>query len=91
MTFAELERGYYRGTQVVLFKENAGEQIETCVEQGIPLDVLFVVTKEGDLLVSTTDKPLTPKAGQGAIVLIEPAPHEDAPATIDPVEEPVAT
>ncbi len=91
MTFAELERGYYRGTQIVLFKENAGEQIATCIEQEIPLVVLFVVTEDGRLLVSTTDKPLMPKAKQGAIVLLEPAPEQDAPATIDPVEAPIVT
>jgi len=91
MTFAELERGYYRGTQVVLFKEDAFEKIAACIEQGIPAVVLFVVTQDGQLLVSTIDKPLMPKAGQGAIVLVEPAPEDDAPATIDPVEEVVVT
>ncbi|MFN2141865.1 MAG: cation:proton antiporter [Candidatus Promineifilaceae bacterium] len=91
MTFAELERGYYRGTQVVLFKEDAFEKIAACIEQGIPAVVLFVVTQDGQLLVSTIDKPLMPKAGQGAIVLLEPAPEDDAPATIDPVEEVVVT
>ncbi|MFN2161616.1 MAG: cation:proton antiporter [Candidatus Promineifilaceae bacterium] len=91
MTFAELERGYYRGTQVVLFKEDAFEKIAACIEQGIPAVVLFVVTQDGHLLVSTIDKPLMPKAGQGAIVLLEPAPEDDAPATIDPVEEVVVT
>ncbi|MFN2179139.1 MAG: cation:proton antiporter [Candidatus Promineifilaceae bacterium] len=90
-TFAELERGYYRGTQVVLFKEDAFEKIAACIEQGIPAVVLFVVTQDGHLLVSTIDKPLMPKAGQGAIVLLEPAPEDDAPATIDPVEEVVVT
>jgi hypothetical protein len=49
------------------------------------------VTQDGQLLVSTIDKPLMPKAGQGAIVLLEPAPEDDAPATIDPVEEVVVT
>ena len=70
ITFSELERQYYSGSQVVLIKVNALETLTTLKERGIPVVVLFVVTKDGRLEVSTADRPLMPKAGDGVIILV---------------------
>jgi hypothetical protein len=55
---------------VVLIKVNALETLTTLKERGIPVVVLFVVTKDGRLEVSTADRPLMPKAGDGVIILV---------------------
>lgn len=91
MTFSELEKGYYRGSQIELIKTNAFQTISSYVERGIPVVVLFVITKDGRLLVSTVEEPLMPKGDQGAIVLLEPAPPEESPATIERVEVPAVS
>jgi NhaP-type Na+/H+ or K+/H+ antiporter len=76
-TFNELEKAYYEGMQFVLLEENAPDQLAAFEELGRFFLVLFVVTNDGKLLVSTCDEPLTPKADQGAICLVG-SPARDA-------------
>ncbi len=71
MIFSELEQNYYRGAQVVLVKKNAADTLASYLERGKLALLLFVVTTDGRLLVSTADSPLTPDANQAAILLLE--------------------
>ena len=70
MTFKNLDREYFGGSQIVLIKENAFETIAPLIESGVPVVVMFVVTADGRLRVSTADKPIMPGPGEGAVVLI---------------------
>jgi NhaP-type Na+/H+ or K+/H+ antiporter len=70
MTFNELERQYYSGSQIVLIKKNALEYVSSLLEDGIPVVVLFVLAKDGRLRISTADKPLVPGPDEGAIILV---------------------
>jgi NhaP-type Na+/H+ or K+/H+ antiporter len=70
MTFKELDREYFGGSQIVLIKENAFETISPLIEAGVPVVVMFVVTADGRLRVSTADKPIMPGPGEGAVVLV---------------------
>ena len=86
MTFNELEKQYYSGSQIVLVKENAFEVLADYVQQGIPVKVLFVISGDGRLLVSTVDDPVLPRLNQGAILLLEPLneqqPSSDSSGTV---------
>lgn len=70
LTFKELERGYFEGMQVAFVKENAVENLQAYAREGRFAKVLFVVSKSDHLLVSTCEKPLTPRPGQTAICLV---------------------
>lgn len=69
-SFGELERCHFEGHQVQLIEQNAAEMLETYAEEGRFALVLFVLTSDDRLLVSTCANPLKPKAGQGAICLV---------------------
>ena len=71
MAFNELEKRYYRGAQIALIKEDAAGKLAALAEEGKSAIVLFVVTGDGRLLVSTAENPLAPTAGQGAIILVD--------------------
>ena len=73
LTFNELEKQYYAGAKIVLVKEKASDAVSSLVGQGIPVVVLFVVSADGRLRVSTTDKLRMPIANEGAILLIKEA------------------
>jgi hypothetical protein len=70
ITFKEMERGYFEGTQVVLFKDNASEQLVRYEKEGRLALVLFVISNSGRLLISTCAEPLMPKGNQAAICLV---------------------
>ena len=70
MSFKELERGYFEGKQVVLVRENTASTLAQFEEEGLSVLILFVITSDGRLLVSTCKNPLTPRPDQMAICLI---------------------
>jgi NhaP-type Na+/H+ or K+/H+ antiporter len=70
MTFKEMERGYFEGAQVVLFTDNAYEQLVEYEKVRRMALVLFVISNSGRLLISTCDEPLMPKGDQAAICLV---------------------
>lgn len=86
LTFNELEKQYYSGSQIMLVKENAFELLADYVQQGISVKVLFVITDDGRLLVSTVDDPVLPRLNQGAILLLqslaEQQPSSDSSGTV---------
>jgi NhaP-type Na+/H+ or K+/H+ antiporter len=71
LIFNELEKQYFQGAQVVLIKENAVDILAPCAAEGTFVLLLFVITSDGRLLVSTADNPLTPRPDQAAIFLLE--------------------
>jgi len=71
MIFNELDKQYFQGAQVVLIKENAVDTLAPCAGEGTFVLLLFVITSDGRLLVSTADNPLTPRPDQAAIFLLE--------------------
>ncbi len=73
LTFSDLERYYYQGAHILLLDGDAAPKIAAFEAEGKFTLVLFVVTKDNRLLVSTCDTPLTPQEGQAAIVLVEAA------------------
>jgi NhaP-type Na+/H+ or K+/H+ antiporter len=80
MSFKEMERGYFEGTQVVLFKNNASEQLVKYEKEGRFALVLFVISNSGRLLISTCAEPLMPKSNQAAICLVDKEIHQELTA-----------
>jgi NhaP-type Na+/H+ or K+/H+ antiporter len=70
MTFKVLERGYFEETQVVIIKQDALNTLKAFEDEGLYSKVLFVISDNGRLLVSTCENPLMPRAGQTAICLV---------------------
>jgi len=79
LTFNELEKRYYGGAQPMLIKENVNEKVASLVAGGNFAILLFVVTSDGRLLVSTTGSTLTPGADDSAIYLVGNAANQKAP------------
>jgi hypothetical protein len=73
MTHREMEKQYFQDREIVLIKDNAAETLKLYEENGIFNLVLFVITDDGRLLVSTADNPLTPRLDQGAILWVDAA------------------
>ena len=76
MNFKEMERGYFEGRQVVIIRENSVNALKAYDDQGVFAKVLFVVSSNSRLLVSTCENPLVPRPDQTAICLVGMA---DAP------------
>jgi hypothetical protein len=70
MSFTVLERGYFAGAQVVIIKQDALNTLKAFEDEGVYSKVLFVISDNGRLLVSTFENPLMPQAGQTAICLV---------------------
>jgi len=79
-SFKEMERGYFEGTQVVLFKNNSSEQLMKYEKEGRFSLVLFVISNSGRLLISTCAEPLMPKGNQAAICLVDKETHQELTA-----------
>ncbi len=82
MIFKELEKNYFSGTQVVLVKKDAATMLASYTDEGKFALLLFVITSDGRLLVSTADNPLTPSANQAAILLLENGFNEQLTGSI---------
>ena len=70
VTFNELEKHYYGGAQPVLIEENISDKLASFVDEGKFALLLFVVTSDGRLLVSTADNTLAPGPNDSAIYLV---------------------
>ncbi len=71
ITFRALEEQYFSNKEIVLVKDNVPEMLTTYEEKGIFALVMFVVSSDGRLLVSTAENPLTPQADQAAILWVD--------------------
>ena len=71
MIFNKMDEHHYQGAQIVLIKENAVDILAYCADEEKIALLLFVITSDGHLLVSTSDTPLTPQPDQAAIFLLE--------------------
>ncbi len=83
MTFNYLEKLYYEGSQIVYIAENVAETLTAYDQAGIYYLLLFVITADKRLLVSTCDDPLVPDDDQGVIIwlgMAEEGPQETAQA-----------
>ncbi|MDX1417155.1 MAG: sodium:proton antiporter [Candidatus Promineifilaceae bacterium] len=83
MTFKEMERGYFSGYQVVVVKENTADALIKMKEQGIECHVLFVITEDHHLLVSTCDDQLMPREDQAAICWVSAAVKQEIGSETD--------
>lgn len=79
VTFNELEKQYYGGAQPVLIEENISDRLASYVDEGKFALLLFVVTSDGRLLVSTADNALAPGADESAIYLVGTIVSQQAP------------
>jgi hypothetical protein len=73
ITFRELDTQYFGGKEIVLVQDNAVEKLATYRENGVFFLVLFVITNDGRLLVSTADNPATPRSDEAAIIWVDAA------------------
>lgn len=71
MTFKVLEQHYFQDKEIVLQKENAADLLAAYAENDIFALLLFVITNDGRLLVSTADEPLTLRQDEAAILLVD--------------------
>lgn len=94
MIFNELEKLYYRDARVLLLEENAQQTLAAYDERGVFYLVMFVITADGQLKVSTAGKHLAPGPDEKAIILVEKAAVEQPAAeeeALSPTLSPTAS